>query len=94
VASVVYHDSFWYPRNADRAMADVLKSDWGRLFQAWEQVTADADGYPEVGQAPAAVTRLGAHALRKSVGILGTCIREAPEFASRQRRRDAGARAR
>jgi uncharacterized protein (DUF362 family) len=91
IASVVYHDSFWYPRNADRAMAQVLESDWGRLFQNWEHVTANGDGYPDVGQVPATVTRLGAHALKKSVWILGTCIREAPEFASRKRRREAGA---
>jgi uncharacterized protein (DUF362 family) len=90
MASVVYHDSFWYPKNADRAMAQVLASDWGRLFQNWEHVTPDADGYPDVGPHPASVTRMGPHALRKSVGILGTCIKEAPEFASRRRRRTAG----
>jgi uncharacterized protein (DUF362 family) len=90
IASVVYHDSFWYPKNADRLMAQVLASDWGRLFQNWEHVVADADGYPDVGQQPAGVTRLGPHALRKSVGILGTCIKEAPEFASRRRHREAG----
>jgi hypothetical protein len=91
VASVVYHDSFWYPRNADRLMAEVLRSDWGRLFQNWEHVKADAEGYPDVGQAPATVTRLGPHALRKSVGILGTCIKEAPEFGNRRRQRGAQA---
>jgi hypothetical protein len=90
MASVVYHDSFWYPKNAGRAMAQVLASDWGRLFQNWEHVTPDADGYPDVGPHPASVPRLGAHALRKSVGILGTCIKEAPEFASRRRHRRAG----
>jgi uncharacterized protein (DUF362 family) len=92
IASVVYHDSFWYPKNADRAMAQVLKSDWGRLFQNWERVVAGADGYPDVGEEPATVTRLGPRALRKSVGILGTCIREAPEFASRRRHHQAGMR--
>ena len=92
IASVVYHDSFWYPKNADRAMAQVLKSDWGRLFQNWERVVAGADGYPDVGEEPATVTRLGPRALRKSVGILGTCIREAPEFASRRRHHHAGMR--
>ncbi len=89
IASVIYHDSFWYPRNADRAMAEVLKSEWGRLFQNWEHVVADESGYPDVGAQPATVTRLGPLALRKSVGILGTCIREAPEFASRRRHHHA-----
>ena len=67
-------------------MQACLASDWGRLFQNWEQVKADENGYPDVGEQPAIVPRLGAHALRKSVGILGTCIREAPEFGSRHRR--------
>ena len=89
IASVLYHDSFWYPRNADRAMAQVLSSEWGRLFQNWEQVAATEDGYPDVGAQPAVVKRFGPHALRKSVGILGTCIREAPEFASRHRHKQA-----
>jgi uncharacterized protein (DUF362 family) len=86
VASVLYHDTFWYPMNADRAMTGVLRSDWGRLFQNWERVTATADGYPDVGEQPAVIRRLGPHALRESGRILATCIREAPEFASRQRR--------
>jgi hypothetical protein len=35
IASVLYHDTFWYPMNADRMMKDVLSSEWGRLFQNW-----------------------------------------------------------
>src|SRR6187397_2510907 len=30
IASVVYHDSFWYPMYAKRAMRDVLDGPWGR----------------------------------------------------------------
>ena len=36
IASVLYHDMFWYPVNADRMMDDVLSSEWGRLFRNWE----------------------------------------------------------
>ncbi|MEP7118304.1 MAG: DUF362 domain-containing protein, partial [Acidobacteriota bacterium] len=86
IASVVYHDSFWYPLNADRQMRDALNSPWGRLFQNWETLTSDANGFPTVGDAPAEAPRLGRRALGQSVGILGTCIKEAPEFASRRRR--------
>ena len=39
IASVVYHDSFWYPVNAKRLMHDVLDSPWGRLFRNWETLT-------------------------------------------------------
>ena len=88
IASVVYHDSYWYPRHADRLMADVLASDWGRLFQNWETAApkADANGYPDVGAAPAEINRLGAKAFVRSLRVLGTCIAEAPEFANRKRK--------
>ncbi len=85
IASVIYHDSYWYPRHADRMMKDVLSSEWGRLFQNWEHVTPDANGYPDVGEAPAELTRLGARAFAKSFRVLGTCVAEAPEFSNRRR---------
>ncbi|MDH3284671.1 MAG: DUF362 domain-containing protein [Acidobacteriota bacterium] len=87
VASVLYHDSFWYPLKAKRAMADVLASEWGRLFQNWSAVTPDESGYPEIGAAPAALELTGLSAFRASLGILLTCIKEAPEIAARRRRR-------
>ena len=85
VASVLYHDTFWYPYNAKRKMRDVLDSPWGRLFRNWETLTATADGYPQVGSDAAQIEKTGIRALRESVGILATCVREAPEFASRRR---------
>ena len=91
IASVIYHDSFWYPLRAKRAMQQVLESEWGRLFRNWENVQADEQGYPEVGQHPAELTRTGWAAFAQSLKILGTCIKEAPEFAARHRR-VAGAR--
>jgi uncharacterized protein (DUF362 family) len=84
LASVVYHDSFWYPFNAKRMMHDVLDSPWGRLFRNWEQVTPDANGYPNVGDTAAELRLTGARALGRSIGILGTCIREAPEFGAKR----------
>jgi uncharacterized protein (DUF362 family) len=86
VASVVYHDSFWYPVKARRAMRAALESPWGRLFRNWEHVTPDADGYPLTGTEPAVAPRTGLRALWRSVGILGTCLKEAPEFTARRRR--------
>jgi uncharacterized protein (DUF362 family) len=85
VASVIYHDSFWYPMNAQRHIDTVLDSPWGRLFENWEQLTPDADGFPQIGGPPAAVNRAGLHAFKQSLGILGTCLKEAPEFAARSR---------
>jgi hypothetical protein len=85
VASVIYHDSYWYPVKAERQIKQVLDSPWGRLFENWEQLTPDQHGFPQVGEAAAAVTRAGLHAFKQSLGILGTCVKEAPEFAARKR---------
>jgi uncharacterized protein (DUF362 family) len=87
IASVVYHDSFWYPVLAKKKMHDVLASDWGRLFRNWELVTADDRGYPAIPAGGAEIRQTGLRALGRSLGILATCIREAPEFASRRRRK-------
>jgi hypothetical protein len=57
------------------------------LFENWDRLTPDALGFPQVGDPPAAGGRTGMHAFVQSLGILGTCLTEAPEFASRRRRR-------
>jgi hypothetical protein len=85
VASVVYHDSFWYPVFAKKRMNAILASDWGRLFRNWENVKADERGYPEIGDHPAELKRTGLAAFGRSLGILGTAVKEAPEFAARRR---------
>jgi hypothetical protein len=87
VASVAYHDSFWYPLKARAMMRDVLTSDWGRLFRHWEQATPDERGYAALPESGATIQRTGLRALGRSMGILATCVREAPEFGSRRRRR-------
>ena len=85
IASVIYHDSYWYPVNAKKTMQGVLASPWGRLFRNWETVKAEGNGYPDVGSDAAQIEKLGSKAFVESIGILGTCIKEAPEFASRKR---------
>ena len=80
IASVLYHDSFWYPTQAKRQMAAVLASDWGRLFQNWEKLTPSERGFESVGDKPVELSLMGAAAWRESLKILRTCIREAPEF--------------
>jgi hypothetical protein len=86
LASVIYHDSFWYPFNAKRAMRGALESDWGKLFRNWEALTPGPDGFSSVGQEGPELQRVGLKALLASFGILGTCLREAPEFSNRRRR--------
>jgi uncharacterized protein (DUF362 family) len=87
LASVAYHDMFWYSFVAKKQMEAALQSEWGRLFRNWEQLEADERGYPEVGEGAAPFDRAGLHSLLESFRILATCIREAPEFAARRRRR-------
>jgi hypothetical protein len=86
MASVVYHDSFWYPVKGKRMMEQALDSPWGRLFKNWETLTPDANGFPSVGDQGPELERVGLKALVTSFGILGTCIKEAPEFSNKRRR--------
>ena len=86
VASVLYHDSFWYPFLAKDRMAKALSSEWGRLFHNWERAVTDERGYPEVGTESAVIKRTGLPAALRSVAVLGTCVKEAPEFIRRRKR--------
>jgi uncharacterized protein (DUF362 family) len=86
LASVVYHDSFWYPFKAKRAMAKVLESDWGRLFGAWETTQADDRGYPDLTSDPALIERSGFRAFLTSLKVLWLSVKEAPEVRRRRRR--------
>jgi hypothetical protein len=73
-------------------MREVLTSPWGRLFRNWERVTADERGYPDIPADGAVIQRTGLRAFGRSLGILATCIREAPEFASKRRHKAADSR--
>jgi hypothetical protein len=86
VASVLYHDTFWYPFLAREHMKSVVESPWARLFESWDEVTSDERGFPDVGERPLTIRRTGVGAAAKSVAVLGTCIREAPEFVGMTRK--------
>jgi uncharacterized protein (DUF362 family) len=90
MASVLYHDSFWYPFLAKKKMAAILDSPWGRLFRGWDNLKPDADGFPKVGEQSATIGRAGLAAFARSFKILFTCMKEAPEFAQRRRRSGSG----
>jgi hypothetical protein len=87
IASVLYHDFYWYQRKSKRMMQKCLRSDWGRLFQNWGTVPETEDGFPEVGQDVAQFRRSSWSLLKEGVRILVTCLVEAPEFAMRRRRK-------
>ena len=93
IASVIYHDSFWYPTHQD-LVHGILHSDWGRLFHNWDRVAIPpgdlgTPGWTNVGQDPVELKRDSMRLLRQSVRVLGTCIKEAPEFSARKRRSKA-----
>lgn len=93
IASVMYHDSFWYPTHR-KIVNDILHSEWGRLFQNWERLAIAPDdlatpGWADVGETPAELKTESMKYFKQSLKILGTCVREAPEFAARKRRKAA-----
>ena len=53
-------------------------------------LTPDANGFPQVGEDGAELKLTGGKALVRSLGILGTCITQAPEFLTRRADRRAG----
>ncbi|MCK6485281.1 MAG: DUF362 domain-containing protein [Phycisphaerae bacterium] len=85
VASVIYHDSYWYPMLGAGMMHPVMNTDWGRLFRNWENLAPDEQGFPTV-DAPETPVRGGMRAFLRSLGILATCVKEAPEFSNARRR--------
>jgi uncharacterized protein (DUF362 family) len=91
IASVVYHDVFWYPTHL-RRIKSILKSVWGRLFQNWEKAALPPEdlktpGFKNVGSTSAKLDRSSWKLILRSFRILGTAIKEAPEFAARKRRK-------
>ena len=88
------------PRTADvngrlwgaraRDWADIQEGTARPVYEAVLERTRVKSGtrYLDVGcggGTAAQIEKTGARALMRSIGILGTCIREAPEFAGRRR---------
>ena len=89
LASVAYHDVFWYPMFGQSRVQKVLQSDWGHLFANWGKVQPDAagKGYPEVGSSSAQLIRLHGKHFLEGLRILGMALTESPEVQARKRRR-------
>ena len=90
VASVAYHDMFWYPWYGRRRVEAALKSEWGRLFANWGNVplTADGRGYEEPGEASHELVRTGVKHFAEGFRLLGMAVAESPEVQSRKRQRE------
>ncbi len=90
MASVIYHDMYWYPFVGKKQMDAALNSEWGRLFRNWERLKADEQGFADVGSDAPQLQRVGFSAFLRSFAILGTALKEAPELAASRRREGAG----
>lgn len=93
IASVLYHDAFWYPAH-QKIVHEILNSQWGRLFHNWEKLELPADdlvsaGWSDVGAEPLDLKPETMKLIRKSMSLLGGCVREAPELEARRRHRSA-----
>jgi hypothetical protein len=88
VASVAYHDLFWYPRYAAERITPVLQSDWGRLFANWNTArrSDDGAGFTELGQASPELVRSGLSHFAEGLRLVGMAVAESPEVAARKRR--------
>ncbi len=87
VASVGYHDMFWYPVYGKARIEEALKSEWGRLFANWSQAQTDAAGrgYPDVGSASHELVRIGVKHFLEGLRLLGMAVVESPEIKHRRR---------
>ena len=93
VASVTYHDMFWYPRFAREKMAPVLESPWGKLFANWGKVKATELGFPDVGDANPELVQMGMKHFLEGMRLIGMAVADSPEIKARQRRKEAAAAA-
>jgi uncharacterized protein (DUF362 family) len=87
VASVLYHDMYWYPRHGQARVRVAYESPWGRLFANWEKLQPPtAAGWSDVGEAPNSSGRNLGQLLSTGAKVLGHTVVEAPEIAARRRR--------
>jgi len=89
IASVVFHDMYWYPVHQNR-IRRILSSVWGRLFQNWETRSLPPDdlqtpGWDTVGDAPAHLDTKTHRMILRAIRLVGSCVKEAPEFSARKR---------
>ncbi|MBN1782816.1 DUF362 domain-containing protein [bacterium] len=91
IASVTYHDLFWYPFHMKR-VKQILSSTWGRLFANWEEKQLPKDdlgtpGWRDVGNKPLKLKRSAIKHMLRAFPLVGMAIREAPEYAASRRRK-------
>ncbi len=86
IASVLYHDFFWYAVHKRRVLK-ILRSSWGRLFNNWEEVELPPDdlqarGWEDVGKKPAELRKQSLRHMMKAFRVMGTTLKEIPGFVT------------
>ena len=87
IASVVFHDTIWYPLFAKRKMKPVLEGRWGRLFRNWEDLSPNEEGFSDVGTEGLRLKRSGLGVFFRSFPLIWMALKESPEFSAGKRRR-------
>jgi uncharacterized protein (DUF362 family) len=91
MASVAFHDMYWYPRFAEKRMKPILEGEWGRLFCSWGNVQPDERGFPDVGHADARITRMTIKQLLEGMRLVGMALVESPEWKPKKKASGASA---
>jgi uncharacterized protein (DUF362 family) len=86
VASVTYHDMFWYPVYGRARVQAALEGQWGRLFANWGKLPSDEEGYLDVGAAAPEIVRGGLKHFLEGSRLVGMAVIESPELKARKRR--------
>ena len=71
---------------------NILGSTWGRLFENWDTLRIPKDdlktpGWQDVGKKPVKLKRSMLKLMLRAFGVLGTAVKEAPEFSASKHRR-------
>ena len=93
VASVAYHDMFWYPRFAKEQMQPALESAVGQALRQLGQGrrATSAASRTWAPRTPSS-SRLGTKHFAEGMRLIGMAVTESPEVKARERRREAEAR--
>lgn len=86
LASVIYHDSFWYPFFFKKKAKGVLQSNWIRLFYNWENLMPNSTGFSTVGEVIYGIQQARIRAFWHSLRIIGICIFDILKIFSKRKK--------
>jgi uncharacterized protein (DUF362 family) len=87
IASVSYHDLYWYPFIARERVHQAMSSEWGRIFHNWDDLQHDEKGWTEFGDAPKTHKRSTGQLVGIGFRLLKDAILQAPEVLEMRKRK-------